>query len=192
MHHFGLDSFANPEEHWSLQASLAHSISDEPLVLSFASVLDASALASWDLRETGFVEGKIGSIGTASLIGFSRSKFPLSAHPARARARSTANSHFIFAPGHTGSGTHILPHHARDAGGKRNRLKRKVADLLISEWGRTQCPLWVINGHWPMFRWMSALPPIAAFARASCRSEGPIADTNSVQVETLRLSKRST
>ena len=35
----------------------------------------------------------------------------------------------------------ILPHHARDAGGKRNGLKRKVADLLISEWGRTKCPL---------------------------------------------------
>jgi hypothetical protein len=106
MHHFGLDSFANSEEHWSLQASLAHSISDELLVLSFASVLDASALASWDLRGTGFVGGKIGSIGTASLIGFSWSKFPLSAHPARARARSTANSHFIFAPGHAGSGTY--------------------------------------------------------------------------------------
>ena len=106
MHHFGLDSFANPEEQWSLQASLAHSISDELLVLSFASVLDASARASWDLRGTGFVGGKIGSIGTASLIGFSRSKFPLSAHPARARARSTANGHFIFAPGHAGSGTY--------------------------------------------------------------------------------------
>ena len=59
MHHFGLDSFANPEEHWSLQASLAHSISDELRVPSFASVLDASARASWDLRGTGFVGGKI-------------------------------------------------------------------------------------------------------------------------------------
>jgi hypothetical protein len=29
---------------------------------------------------------------------------------------------------------HILPHHALDAGGKRNRLKMKVADLLIFEW----------------------------------------------------------
>jgi hypothetical protein len=106
MHHFGLDSFATAEEHWSLQASLAHSISDELLVPSFASVLDASALASWDLCGTGFVGGKIGSIGTASLIGFSRSKFPLSAQPARGRARSTANSHFIFAPGHAGSGIH--------------------------------------------------------------------------------------
>jgi hypothetical protein len=42
---------------------------------------------------------------------------------------------------------HTLPHHARDAGGKRNRLKRKVADLLISEWGRTECPLWVTSGQ---------------------------------------------
>ena len=40
-------------------------------MLSFASVLDASARASWDSRGTGFVGGKIGSIGTASLIGFS-------------------------------------------------------------------------------------------------------------------------
>jgi hypothetical protein len=102
MHHLGLDPFSNPGEHWILQASLTHSISDELFVLSFAPVLDASALASGDLRAIGFVGGKIGSIGTASLIGFSRSKFPLSAHPARARARarSTANSHFIFAVHH--------------------------------------------------------------------------------------------
>ena len=105
MHHFGLDPVSNPGEHWILQASLTHSISDELFVLSFASVLDASALASEDLRGTGFVGGKIGSIGTASLIGFSRSKFPLSAHPART-IRSTANSHFIFAPDRAGSGTY--------------------------------------------------------------------------------------
>jgi hypothetical protein len=98
MHHFGRDAFSNPGEHWILQASLAHSISDELFMLSFVSVLDASALASEGLRGSGFVAGKIGSIGTLSLIGFSRSKFPLSAHPARARARRTANSPFIFAP----------------------------------------------------------------------------------------------
>jgi hypothetical protein len=46
MHHFGLDPFSNPGEHWILQASLAHSISDELFMLSFVSVLDASALAS--------------------------------------------------------------------------------------------------------------------------------------------------
>jgi hypothetical protein len=117
-----------------LQASLAHSISGELPVLSFASVFDASALASGGLRETSFFSGKIGSIGAASLIGFSRSKSPFSAHPARARATtgSTANSHFIFARLH-GSGAHILPHHARDAGGKRNGLKMKVAHLLISK-----------------------------------------------------------
>jgi hypothetical protein len=115
MHHFGLDRFSNPGEHLILQASLTHFISDELFVPSFASVLDASALASED--GTDFVGSKIGSVGTASLIGFSRSKFPFSAHPARARARSKANSHFIFAPLH-GSGAHILPHHAPDAGGK--------------------------------------------------------------------------
>jgi hypothetical protein len=76
--------------------------------------------------------GKIGSAGTASLIGFSRSKFPLSAHPASARAKSPANSPFIFAPVMQVQ-AHILPHHALDAGGKRNGLKRKVSDPLISE-----------------------------------------------------------
>jgi hypothetical protein len=106
MHHFGLDPFSNPGEHWILQASLAQSISDELFVLTFVFALDASALASEGSRVTGFGGGKIGSVATASLIGFSRSKFPLSAHPARARARSTANSPFIFAPRHAGSGTH--------------------------------------------------------------------------------------
>jgi hypothetical protein len=96
MHHFGLDPFSKSGEHLILQASLTHSISDELFVLSFVSVLDASALASEDLRGTNFVGGKIGSVGTASLIGFSRLKFPFSAHPARARARSTANSLFIL------------------------------------------------------------------------------------------------
>ena len=141
MHHFGLDPFSSPGEHLILQASLTHSISDELFVLLFASVLDASALASENSRGTDFVGGKIGSIGTASLIGFSRSKFPFSAHPAtaRARARSTANSHFIFA--FHGSGAHILPHHALEAGGKRNGLKRKVADLLISEWSNEMSAL---------------------------------------------------
>lgn len=140
MHHFGLDPFSNPGEHWILQASLAHSISDELFMRSFVSVLDASALASEGFRGSGFVAGKIGSIGTLSLIGFSRSKFPLSAHPARARARarSTANSPFIFAPVMQVQ-AHILPHHALDAGGKKNRLKMKVADLLILN-GATKCP----------------------------------------------------
>jgi len=132
MHHFGLDPFSTPEEHWILQASLTHSSSEELFMLSFASVLDASTLASEDLGGTGFVGDKIGSVDTASLIGFSRSKSPFSAHPPRARARSTANSHFIFARLRV-SGAHILPHHALDSGGKRNGLKRKVADLLISK-----------------------------------------------------------
>ena len=87
IHHFGLDPFSG--EHWILQASLTHLISDELFVLSFVSVLDASTLARGDLPATGFVGGKIGSNGTASVIGFSRSKFPLSAHPARARASKT-------------------------------------------------------------------------------------------------------
>jgi len=103
MHHFGLDPFSSPGEQWVLQASLTHSKSDELFVLSFASVLDASALASDDLRGTGFVGGEIDSVGTASSIGFSWLKIPFPAHPARGRARSNANSHFIFAPRH-GSG----------------------------------------------------------------------------------------
>src|SRR6185312_6721038 len=77
-----------------LQASLTQFIRE---LFSFASVLDASALASEDLRGCGFVGDATGSIGPVSLIGFSRSKFPLSAHPARVTARSTANSQFIFA-----------------------------------------------------------------------------------------------
>jgi len=111
-----------------------HSISDEYFVLSFAFVLDASTFSSADLRRIGFVGGNIGSIGAASLIGFSRSKFRLSPHPARARARSIANSHFIFDPRHAGSGTHSAQD-ALDAGGKKSGLKRRVADVLISEWG---------------------------------------------------------
>ena len=98
MHHFGLGPFSNPGEHWILQASLPHSISDERFVLSFGSVLDASALDSADLRRTGFAEGKIGSVGAATLIGFSRSKLSPHAHPARESARSTVNNHFILTP----------------------------------------------------------------------------------------------
>src|SRR5262249_8464660 len=82
-------------EHWALQASLTHSRSDDSFA---ASGLDASALAVGALGRTGFVGGKIGSAGATSATGFSRSKHPLSAHPARARARSAANTHFIFAP----------------------------------------------------------------------------------------------
>ena len=81
-----------------MQASLTHSINDELFALSFACVLDAPTLAITGLRATDFVAGEIGSIGAASLIGFSRSKFPLSAHAARARASDKANSHFILSP----------------------------------------------------------------------------------------------
>src|SRR5262245_17984707 len=130
MHHFGRDPFSNPGEHWTLQASLAQSSSDELFMLFFVSALDASVLAGGGLRGTGFIGGKVGS-ATASLIGVSRSKFPLSAHPAGASARSTANSPFIFAPPVMQVQVHILPHHALDAGGKRNGLKRKVSDPLI-------------------------------------------------------------
>src|SRR5262245_25296709 len=96
-HHFGLDCFSVPGEHWTLQASLTHSIKDEVFAPSFASGFDASALAGISLARTGLVGGKICSVGATSLIGFS-STFPQSAHPARARARGAANSHFIFAP----------------------------------------------------------------------------------------------
>jgi hypothetical protein len=46
MHHFGLEPFSKPEEHWVLQASLTHPINGE--LFSPVSVLDASALASED------------------------------------------------------------------------------------------------------------------------------------------------
>jgi hypothetical protein len=131
MHHFGLECFSTRGEHWSLQASLVHSINDKLFPLSLASALElaASALARNDLCETDFVRDKMCPVGTASLIGFSRSKFPLSAHPARARARSVANSHLIFVcPYDAFSGTH-QPHHAFVAGAKGVKLKRR---LLIS------------------------------------------------------------
>ena len=109
-HHFGLDCFSIAGEHWTLQASLAHSIKDDVFVLSCACGLDASALAGSSLD--GFVGGKICSVGgrmcpvATTFTGFS-SKVPLSAHPARARARDAANSHFIFAPMMQGQ----TPHH---------------------------------------------------------------------------------
>ena len=99
MHHFGLECFSTRGEHWNLQASLAHS-SNELFPLSLASALEfaASAMATNDLRGTDFVRDKMCPVGAASLIGFSRSKFPFSAHPARARARGRASSHFILLP----------------------------------------------------------------------------------------------
>jgi len=159
MHHFGLDAFSNPGKHWILQASLTHSISDELFVLSFVAALDAPALGSGDLGGTEVDGGKIGSMGTASLIGFSNSKFPLAAHAVRAKARSTANSHFIFAPLMRGQ-IHILPHHGLDTGGKRNGFKRKVAGRLIYEWSNEMSAL----GPKRTFRSaiaMSGLPPKA-------------------------------
>jgi hypothetical protein len=96
MHHFGLEPSSKPEEHWVLQASLTHPISGE--LFSFVSVLDASALASEDPGGAGLVGATIGSTGPACLIGLSRSKFPVSAHPARATARSAANGQLIVLP----------------------------------------------------------------------------------------------
>jgi len=125
-HHFGLDCFSVPGEHWTLQASLTHSIKDEVFVPSFASGFDASALAGISLARTGFVGGKICSVGATSLIGFS-STFPQSAHPARARARGAANSHFIFAP--MMQGQRHSPHHALAGGAKGMNLRGR---LLIS------------------------------------------------------------
>jgi hypothetical protein len=110
-HHFGLDCFSMRREHWALQASLTHSSSDDSFA---ASGLGAAAFAVRPLGRTGFVGGKICSVGATSATGFSRSKLPLSAHPARARARSVANTHFIFAP-IMQCQTHPL-HHATAAG----------------------------------------------------------------------------
>jgi hypothetical protein len=101
-HYFGLESFSNPAEHWFLQASLTHSMSDALFALSFVSAFNALALAVQGSRGIGFVGDLFGSVGTASCIGFSFSKFPLSTHPTRPRARSTANGHFIFASRHAG------------------------------------------------------------------------------------------
>jgi hypothetical protein len=47
MHHFGLASFFNAGEHWVLQASLPHSISDELAGPSFASALDTLAFVGF-------------------------------------------------------------------------------------------------------------------------------------------------
>ena len=112
-HHFGLDCFSMRREHWALQASLTHSSNND----SFAAFgLDAAAFAVTALGRTGFVGGKICSVGATSATGFSRSKIPISAHPASARARSVANTHFIFAP-IMECQTHPL-HHATAAGEK--------------------------------------------------------------------------
>src|SRR5262245_55111343 len=112
-HHFGLDCFSMRREHWALQASLTHSINDDSFA---ASGLDASAFAVGALGRTGFGGGKICSVGFASSTGFSRSKIPLSAHPARVRARSVARTHFIVAP-ICSCQTHPL-HHATTGGEK--------------------------------------------------------------------------
>jgi len=112
-HHFGLDCFSTRREHWALQASLTHSSNDDSFA---ASGLDAAAFAVRALGRTGFVGGKICSVGATSATGFSRSKIPISAHPASARARSVANTHFIFAPTMQCQ-THPL-HHATAAGEK--------------------------------------------------------------------------
>src|SRR5215470_2750863 len=117
MHHFGLDSFFNDGEHCVLRASLPHSISGE-LVPSFASALDTlAAVGLWGGGVAGADVGCAGVAwaGVASLSGFSRSKFPLSAHAARMRARDKANSRFIFVPRQKPAG--ILPQHALDEGG---------------------------------------------------------------------------
>jgi hypothetical protein len=96
MHHFGLDFFSISGAHWVLHAALTHSINDALFVLSFAS--DASALAASDLRGIEFIGDKTCPVGAASLIGSCRAKSPLSAHPARLRAKSATNSRFMFAP----------------------------------------------------------------------------------------------
>ena len=144
-------------------------------MFSFASVLDAWALVSGGSRGVCIAAGEIGSIVAASLTGFSQSKFLFSAHPARARASSTANRHFIFALRRAGQ-THILPHHVFDGGGKRNEVERKVADLLISG-SRTKCPLWVKSRHLQRKNGMSAFPPKADICSAPVLVRfGPKAD----------------
>src|SRR6516225_1248116 len=67
-HHFGLDCFSMRREHWALQASLTHSSNDDSFA---ASGLDASAFAVAAFGRTGFVGGKICSVGVTSATGFS-------------------------------------------------------------------------------------------------------------------------
>jgi len=122
-HHFGLDCFSMRREHWALQASLTHSSKYDSFA---ASGLDAAAFAVRALGWTGFVGGKTCSVGATSATGFSRSKHPLSAHPARARARSVANTHFIFAATLQLSDTSAAPCDNRRREGM--NLKKKVAD----------------------------------------------------------------
>ncbi|MFZ1046825.1 MAG: hypothetical protein WAN52_14480, partial [Pseudolabrys sp.] len=99
-----LESFSNPAEHWFLQASLTHYMSDALFALSFVSASNALALAVQGSRGIGFVGDLFGSVGTASCIGFSFSKFPLSTHPTRPRARSAANAISFLLPVMQGSG----------------------------------------------------------------------------------------
>jgi hypothetical protein len=61
MHHFGLDCFCASEAHLALQAALTHSINDDLYVLSFARVLDASALAAGGGTE--FIRDKMCPVG---------------------------------------------------------------------------------------------------------------------------------
>jgi hypothetical protein len=131
-HHFGLESFSNPAEHWILQASLTHSMSDALFALSFVSAFNALALAVQGSRGIGFVGDLFDSVGTASCIGFFFRNFR-SPHIRRDREQEAQRMAISFLlPVMQGSGARILPHRARNAGGKINGLKRKVADVLIS------------------------------------------------------------
>src|SRR5262245_51801682 len=96
MHHFGRDCFSVPAEHWVRQLLLTHSINGDLFGLSSVSALEVWAAAS-DFRGDGFVRDKVCPAGVAS-GGSCRLKIPQFAHPARPRARSATNSHFILAP----------------------------------------------------------------------------------------------
>src|SRR4029079_344540 len=109
MHHFGRDFLSISEAHWVLQAATTHSINDPLFVLSLAT--GASALAVSDLRGIDFGRNKTCPAGAASLTGSCRAKLPLSAHPARLRAKSATNSSFIFAP--IARGEPSCPRHRR-------------------------------------------------------------------------------
>src|SRR6188474_493922 len=96
-------------------------------MLSFTSVLDASALATKDLSGIDLVCDKTRPVGAASLLGSSRSKLLLFAHPARPRAKSAAKNHFMFTPVMRGVGN---THHLLSAGTRRSETNKKVSDLF--------------------------------------------------------------
>jgi hypothetical protein len=90
-HHFGLESFSSPAEHWILQASLTHSMSDALFAFSFVSAFNALALAVQGSRGIGFVSDLFGSVGISALHTSDETE-----------SKKRSECHFIFASRHAG------------------------------------------------------------------------------------------